>query len=111
MVMTGVRIDSTTGLVLKGHLKLMRATRGNDITGKQLPIVSDNDGILISISDVDGQPIEVVAVLLKNKVFRTFLSYSINREYDLFLPLLHRDAKLKPLSRTVSPVDESKAVI
>ena len=111
MVVNGVRIDSTTGLILEGHLKLMRATRGNNITRKQLTIVGDNNGVLISIFDVDGQSIEVVAVLLKNKVFRTFLSYSINREYDLLLPLLYRDAKLKPLSRTVSPVDESKAVI
>jgi hypothetical protein len=111
MVMPGVRVNTAAGFVLQGHLHLVSASHGNHVTGKQLSIICDDDRKLVAIFHVHRKPIEVIAILLKDEVFRSFPSNRVDGQNDLIIPLLNRHAQLQPLPRSISPVDESDIVL
>jgi hypothetical protein len=106
-----MRINSATGFVLKSHLHLVSISHGDDVAGKQLPIVGDDNGKLIAIFDMHRQSVKVTAVLLKHKILSPFPGNGIHRQNYLLFPLFNGNSQLKSLPRTISPVNKANVTI
>ena len=89
MIVPGMWISSAAGLVLQCHLHLMRATKCNDIAGKDRTVIGDYDMRGIPIDDSNRDPVEMVTVLLKHKRICALTGDRFHRQDDLILPFLN----------------------
>ena len=110
MVVTSMRIDSTARLVFQRHLHLMSVPHGDYVSWKQLTIVRNDHRKLITIFHVNGQPIKMISVLLKHKVFCALASNGFDGKYNLLVPDFHGHTKLQALTGTVTPVHKANSV-
>lgn len=103
--MTAVRALTNLTFIFTGPKKsgIPGGTHRDGVTGKQLSLIGDDDRKLVPMLQVNGQPIKVILVFLKEKVFGTFTSHRVDKQNDLVCPQFDRHSKLQSLTGRYRP--------
>ena len=105
-----MRISPGAGLVFKGHLHLMSTSPRDDVARKDRSIVGDDDRRLVAALNVDGDSVEMVAVLLEGIKLGAFFRDGLDGQHDFVRPLLDGNFQLKSLPLSITPPNEVFAV-
>ena len=90
MIVTGMRVSTATGLVFEGHQHLVGTHSGHYIPRKNRTVLRNDCIPCIAVHDPHGNPVEMLAVLLKNVRFRPLSRNRRHRKNNLLSHLLDR---------------------
>ncbi len=87
MIVACVRIHGAASFVADSHLHLVCVALDVNIAREDRTIVGNDDIRLVSVQHMHGDPIEMPAILLKDKELCSFLSHRIDGQNNLIVPL------------------------